>query len=232
MSWLVPSITATMVGTAILAACYLYVYSLDRQPYLKVWAISWAVYFIRYALLLVMPARQKSPFLLIGNQLACLLSGILLLYGSYLFIGKKFPRIFLYLSVPGALWIFISILNRYSFLAMSLPTFGFLAYIYIWTGVIFIKAFPSEKKEAAVVGAGFIVWGIHKAGYPFLQPVVWFAPGVSFSAFIEFVVALGLLLVYFRKPGMIYRPAMKNSGRPFLQARIPSTSTDSRMEGI
>ncbi|MFA5903898.1 MAG: PAS domain S-box protein [Desulfobacula sp.] len=200
MSWLIPSVIATTAGTAILTACYGYVYALDRKPYLKVWTLSWAVYFVRYMILLVMLFRQKTPYLLIGNQVATLVSGILLLYGSYLFIGKKFPRVFVYMAVAGILWIFISILNQYSFLVMSLPTFSFLAYIYIRTGLIFLNASPSEKKEAAVVGTGFIIWGIHKADYPFLQPVAWFAPwGYLFAALIEFTVALGLLLVYFRK---------------------------------
>ena len=200
MPWLVPSVIATAAGTLILAICYAYVYSLDSRKYLKVWTISWSVYFFRYILLLIMLLWQKHPFLLIGNQLACLISGVFLLYGTYLFINKKFPRIFVYLSMTGAAWIFISILNGYSFLLMSLPTFSFLAYIYIWTGYMFLKFSPSEKKEMAVVGTGFILWGIHKADYPFLQPVAGFAPwGYLFAAVIEFTVALGLLLVYFRK---------------------------------
>jgi PAS domain S-box-containing protein len=200
MPWLIPSVIATAAGTAILTVCYTYVYFLDRHKYLKVWAISWGIYFFRYAFMLVMLLWQKNAFLLIGNQIASLLSGVLLLYGSYLFIGRPFPRSFVYLSVAGILWILVSILNQFSFTIMSLPTFAFLAYVYIWTGIVFLKFSPSEKKEAAVVGLGFILWGIHKADYPFLQPVVWFAPwGYLFAAFIEFTVALGLLLVYFRK---------------------------------
>ncbi|MDA8133624.1 MAG: PAS domain S-box protein [Desulfobacteraceae bacterium] len=200
MPWLIPSVIATAAGTAILAACYTYVYFLDRQKYLKIWAIAWGIYLFRYAFLLMMLVRQKNAFLLMGNQTASLLSGVLLLYGSYLFIGRPFPRSFVYLSLAGILWILISILGGFSFLLMSLPTFGFLAYVYIWTGIVFLKASSAEKKEAAVVGIGFILWGIHKANYPFLQPVVWFAPwGYLFAAILEFTVALGLLLVYFRK---------------------------------
>ncbi len=200
MSWLIPSVIATAIGTAILTVCFFYVYSLDRKKYLKVWAISWAVYLIRFILSLIMLLWQKTPVLLIGNQIASLVSGVFLLYGSYLFINKKFPRYFVYLSVLGISWIFISILNNYSFLVISLPTFGFLAYIYIWTGIVFLKSSSSEGKEAVIVGAGFIIWGIHKADYPFLEPVAWFAPwGYLFAAAIEFTVALGLLLVYFRK---------------------------------
>ncbi len=200
MTWLIPSVIATATGTAILTVCYFYLYALDRKNFLKIWAISWAVYFARYVFLLVTLFWQKTPWLLIANQMACLISGILLLYGTYLFINKKFPRILLYLGVLGGLWIFISILNNYSFLAITLPTFSFLAGIYVWTGIVFLQSSQTEKKEIAVVGIGFILWGLHKADYPFVEPVVWFAPwGYLLSAAIEFTVALGLLLVYFRK---------------------------------
>jgi PAS domain S-box-containing protein len=67
-------------------------------------------------------------------------------------------------------------------------------------GIVFWQSSPTEKKEIAVVAVGFILWGIHKADYPFLQPVVWFAPwGYLLAAAIEVTVALGLLLVYFRR---------------------------------
>ncbi len=200
MPWLIPSVIATATGTAILTVCYFYLYSLDRKDFLKIWAISWAVYFTRYVFLLITLFWQKTPWLVIANQMACLVSGVLLLYGTYLFINKKFPRIFLYLAVAVGLFIVVSILNNYSFLAMSLPTFSFLAGIYVWTGVVFLQSFTTEKKEVFIVGIGFILWGIHKADYPFLQPVVWFAPwGYLLAAALELTVALGLLLVYFRR---------------------------------
>lgn len=200
MPWLIPSVIATAAGTAILTACFTYVYFLDQRKYLKVWAISWGVYFLRFALFLISLLWQKEPFLLIGNQMASLISGVLLLYGTYLFIDRPFPRVILYLSVLDSLWIFISILNDYPFFLITLPTFAFLSYVYIWTGLMFFKSPSMEKKESALVGTGFILWGIHKADYPFLHPVAWFAPwGYLMAAVIEFTVAMGLLLTYFRK---------------------------------
>ncbi|HCY86638.1 MAG TPA: hypothetical protein DHV36_16000 [Desulfobacteraceae bacterium] len=200
MAWLVPSVIATLIGTAILAFCYYYIYLEDKKRYLKIWAVSWLIYMTRYLFLLGFLTWEKSPYLLIGNQTACLVSGVLLLYGSCLFVGKKFPRVFIYIAVVGVLWIFISILNRFSFLVMSLPTFSFLAVIYIWTGYVFCKTSKSSEKEAVIVGVAFILWGIHKADYPFLRPLVWFAPwGYMIGAMLEFISALGLLVLYFRK---------------------------------
>jgi PAS domain S-box-containing protein len=189
-----------MAGTAILAFCYYYLFLQDQKKYLKVWSISWALYFLRFVFMLAFLLWEKDPLFLIGNQVASLVSGVLLLYGSYLFIERIFPRIFLYFSLLDVFWIIYSILGDLPFLVMSLPTFGFLALIYIWTGYIFLKQSQGVEKEAKIIGWAFIVWGLHKADYPFLRPAVWFAPwGYLLGAVMEFITALGLILVYFRK---------------------------------
>lgn len=200
MAWLIPSVIATMSGTAILSFCYFYLYSIEKKNYLKIWALSWTIYFTRFVFLLFMLLWQKSPILLIGNQLASLVSGILLLYGAYLFLEKKFPPSFFYGAILGGLWIFYSILNNLSFFIMAFPTFTFLAAVYIWTGYIFFKYSKNEQKESLIVGTTFILWGIHKANYPFLKPVIWFAPwGYLIAATLTFIIAIGLLIVYFRR---------------------------------
>lgn len=200
MQWLLPSVIATTTATCVLTFCYYYIYTKDKQDYLKIWAISWGIYLARYVFLLVMLLWQKSPWLLIGNQITTLVSGVLLLYGSYRFINKKFPVALLLISLLISAWIIYSILLKIPFLYMTLPTFTFLALIYIWTGVLFLKYSANEQKEASVIGVTFILWGIHKGDYPFLRPVVWFAPwGYLIAAALEFITALGLIIVYFRK---------------------------------
>lgn len=200
MPWLIPCVIATMTGTIILTFCYWYVYLQDRKKYLKIWAVSWGIYFIRYVFMLAFLLWQKNSVLLIGNQLASLFSGTLLLYGSCLFVGKKFPKVFWGITMAGTVWIFVSILGKFPFMLMSLPTFGFLAAIYIWTGIVFYKNSEAGQKEFSVIGFAFIAWGIHKADYPFLRPIAWAAPwGYLVGAVLEFITAIGILIVYFRK---------------------------------
>ena len=83
---------------------------------------------------------------------------------------------------------------------MSIPSFSFLAIVYIWTGYIFAKSRVNHCYAKTVAGVAFVVWGVHKLNYPFLRPVVWFAPwGYLLAAVLEFIVALTMLLVYFQK---------------------------------
>ncbi len=200
MPWLTPSIIATMSGTALLSFVYAYLYIKDRKSYLALWAVSWSVYFIRFIFMLWMVLVGNAPVFLIGNQIASLLSGVILLWGAYRFLDKRFPRAWGVASGLGVLWIIVSVSWPFPFLATSLPTFAFLAFVYIWTGMTFIRSNISGGAESAITGWAFIVWGLHKADYPFLRPVTWLAPfGYLLGALLEFIVAFGMLLVYFQK---------------------------------
>jgi two-component system, cell cycle sensor histidine kinase and response regulator CckA len=200
MPWLPPSIIATAAGTALLAFVFCYLYYLDRKKYLAVWAVSWSVYFVRFIFEYVKISAPQNDIILIGSQLSSLFSGIILLWGTYQFIDRKFPRFWLVWSALGTLWILVSTIFKFEFFLMSIPTFTFLALVYIGTGITFGKSEVARGAARTTTGAAFIVWGLHKINYPFLRPVVWFAPwGFLLAAVLEFVVALGMLLVYFQR---------------------------------
>ena len=123
MDWLTPSIIATLAGTALLSLTYFYLYFYDRKKYLLVWALSWGIYFTRYVFMLFIVSGYENSFFLIANQTASLLSGIILLWGTYLFIEKKFPKVWIYGCAVGILWIIISISLKFNFLLMSATHF-------------------------------------------------------------------------------------------------------------
>ncbi len=200
MSWLPPSVIANLVGTAILAFTYFYLYLQDKKKYLGIWAIAWSVYFLRYVFMLLIVLGEKNAALMICNQTASLGSGMLLLVGSFHFIHKKSPWYLIPIFISGVCWIFISVLMELPFFIMSLPTFTLLAIIYIVMGTVFIKTSFSQKTERRVVGIIFIIWGLHKLDYPFLRPIEWFAPwGYILGAVFAMIAAIGLLMVYFKK---------------------------------
>lgn len=86
------------------------------------------------------------------------------------------------------------------FLSTTLPIYLIFGAIYFWTGLIFIRFKDFRGTGKYFTGAAFMLWGIHKADYPFLHPFGWFAPwGYLISAFLTCTVAFGTLLAYFQK---------------------------------
>jgi PAS domain S-box-containing protein len=200
MAWLTPAVVATLSGSLVLVFVYAFLYTQDRERYIGIWAWAWAAYVIRYALLLWMLLDRETTILLIGNQLAPLVNGLLLLWGIYVLLGKEMPKWWILGATLDAGWVVAAILLRLPFLALSIPTFTFLAVVNIWAGVIFLRAQGLPKAGRQTTGWAFVVWGAHKADYPFLRPVVWFAPwGYLISAVLELLVAIGILLVYLQQ---------------------------------
>jgi two-component system, cell cycle sensor histidine kinase and response regulator CckA len=204
MNWLFPSIVATLMGTIILASTYYFLYRSDKKTYLAIWALAWCIYAARFFLMLLYlasgPGLLKS-ILLLSNQLFSLGSGVVLLWGTYAFLNRKFPRHLVYLSGIVSIYIVLTGILSPSFFLLSLPTFLFLGWIYILTGIVFIRQTQiHESSVKNVVGISFILWGIHKADYPVLRTVSWFAPwGYLIGATLEVIIAIGMLMIYFQR---------------------------------
>lgn len=184
MTWLAPSIVASLMGSLILTGTFFYLYSSDRRNFLCIWATAWLVYAARYGfmLLLISPHPPLPETLLtIANQLAALISGMLLLWGSYVFIRKSLPRTWLLFALLDAGWITAASLAGFAFYQLTIPTFFFLGAVYIMTGILIHRHFDIRGIGRNFTAFAFILWGIHKFNYPFLRPVEWFAPlGISY----------------------------------------------------
>ncbi|MHB1349433.1 MAG: PAS domain S-box protein [Desulfobulbus sp.] len=201
MDWLFPSVAATLAGTVVLTGTYLYLYFHDRRKYLLVWGIAWLVHAFRdlFMLLCIAPSPvfQLSPFF-IANQLAALVSGLLLLWGTYIFIRRKLPSGWLIFALLNVSWIIIGSFTAVGFTVLTTPSYFFQGFVYIWTGLVIKKHFQVRGPGIHFTAGAFILWGLHKFDYPFLRPVAWFAPwGYLLSATLEIVVAIGMLLIYF-----------------------------------
>ena len=200
MTWMIPSVSASLVGTLVLAVVYLHLYLHYRERFIGIWTIGWAFYAVRFIFQLLILLTHESSFLILGNQLTSLLSGMFLLWGTYAFSGRTLPKWWIPVMVVGFLWILFSVLFDYPFVIVALPTFLFLGAIFIFTGIVFLRFREIQGVEKQVTGWAFITWGIHKINYPFLRPLPAIAPwGYLFAALLEVTVAVGILLSYFQK---------------------------------
>ncbi len=200
MSWTVPSVTAALVGTVVLTTVYWYMYRQHRERFMGIWAVSWTIYAARLVFELLLQTRHDATMVLLGHQLTTLSSGILLLWGTRVFLGKPMSRWMGYGFVLVAAWIMSGVFNHFSWRLLNLPTFTFLGLIYIWTGTVLLRCREIDGLGKQFTGWGFVLWGIHKANYPFLAPVTWLAPwGYLIATILTLVVAAGTLLIYFEK---------------------------------
>ena len=197
MQWLFPSIVATLIGTMLLTGVYLYLFRVYRYTYLLIWLWAWVLYSLRFVFELI-GVSYPSTLITVATHSVALLSGILLLWGTYRFANRTFSRVWMFIGMLGVAWITVSAAMGASFLLITAPSFTLLAGLYIGTGLVIIRSETGGKVSRLITGLCFILWGIHKADFPFLRTVEWFAPlGFLLGATFEITVALGMLLIFF-----------------------------------
>lgn len=197
-SWLIPAISATFLGSLILTIASLYLYYYNREQFLLFWVSSWFVNSCRYLLSLILVFHELD-IVLIGNQICAMVAGLLLVIGSAKMVHKSIPKVFYYILGALVPWTILSIILELSFMLVTFPTFTYLAIIYIWTGFALYSYREIDLLNRTFLGIIFLLWGLHKADYPFLRTVEWFAPiGFLFSAICEISVALALIFVFFQ----------------------------------
>ena len=200
MEWLIPAVIATLISSVVLFVVYTYLYKQEHDYFLATWAVSWGFYSCRFVFLLFSLVIARHQAFVVSNQLCALWSAYFLLKGSFQFSKRDTPRWWLVVSIAGSIWILGANFASVPFMWLTLPIFSFLALVSIWTGKIFLRFGISHGLSAKVVGFSFIIWGLHKLDFPFLQPVVWFAPwGYLLGAILAMITSIGIILVYFQK---------------------------------
>lgn len=200
MAWLIPAIIGALCGTLLLLLVYIYLYHEYHERYLAIWAASWGMSTLRYTLQLIsLYAPNPLPWTISG-QIVTLISGFLLLWGIYTFLGKAAPRWWFIAFLAGITWIITASVNEFSFLLLTIPTFTFLGALTIWIGLLLLRQQQVTGFPPRMTGWTFIVWGLHRLLFPFLRPVVWFAPwGFLLAAVLQITAALGMVLTYFQR---------------------------------
>ena len=200
MNSLLPSTLASLTGSLLLSLVYFYLYTQDRQRYLAVWCTSWFLYSLRFCFLILALLFGKNKAFDIAYHELALVSGLLLIWGVSLFLGRGTSKVWFLSAALLALWIPAAILGGFSFVSLTFPTFAFLAIVYIWAGTVFLRSPDLRGVGKYVIGWALILWGIHKADYPLLREVARFAPwGYSFGESLALTLAIGLLLIYFER---------------------------------
>lgn len=200
MSSLAPAAAAVLCASLVLIWVYASLYRIEPTPAFRLWTAAWATLPLRYALLLLSLFTVQTAFLTIANHVLALLLGLLLLWGTYTFTGKRFSYLWPALFGVGIAWAVISTLAEVPFLPSNLPIYLLLGISKIVTGVVILRAPQLQVGSRRLVGGVFILFGLHQMDYPFLRPVEWFAPwGYALAAMLEIIIAVGILLAYFQQ---------------------------------
>jgi diguanylate cyclase (GGDEF)-like protein/PAS domain S-box-containing protein len=210
MPLILNSLIQAVINSAILFIVYGYLYFQEKRKYLRVWTLGWFLQFFRF-LFEIWLLYNNSSILSFCIHTLNLLSAYMMVHGTYTFINKKTPQGFGYLVVLNLLWFPVAYFINAPFYLEVLPIFLLTGIIYLGTGIAFIKTIDTTGIAKYITGVTFILWGIHKANYPFLKPI----PETAYWGFLvtsvfEITAALGILLVHFEKAKQIEQIAKED----------------------
>lgn len=233
MQWLFPAIIATLASSLIFTLAFLYLYKYEKESSFGILTLSWFLYSLRYVCALLLVNNSSSSLLLILNQLFPLAGAFLLFWGISAWLGKPFPSFVLVISILMSGWIITGVSLQISFKLLTLPSFVFMGFIYIRTGVIFIRKFPEKAIGKYITGWAFILWGLHKMNFPFLRPLEWFAPwGYLMASVFTLIAAIGLILVYFEEARHELVKSRENFRNIINHSPMPTVITDERQTPV
>ncbi|MFX4263836.1 HD domain-containing phosphohydrolase [Pelotomaculum propionicicum] len=196
MSTVVVNLSAALIITL----GYVYLSKLDKKSEVFLWASGWAVYTFGLIMALAALAWHQSAAFVIGNQLSAFISGLLFLWGAFIFTGKERPSWWLHSSVMAAVIIVISGFLYPQFVYFKYVMFSLSVVIYIFAGVEFILFDDSEKTGRIIAGLALALWGADRCIFTFLRGDFNINPlGYTGVLSLSLTVSFALLLVYLQK---------------------------------
>ena len=154
----------------IFAVLFLSIYKKTHERAIGFWGASWGLYGIGVLMQLLLIDVIKSSYLLTFQQIIFSLSALMLLAGTYHLTRKTVPRFWLW-SFAGIMgWIVLCLNVNFIYFIEVLPLSLFYSVVAIYTGIEFLQEWPIEGTEKSVTGIIFIIWGIHKSYYFYLNP--------------------------------------------------------------
>lgn len=194
------AIVATIINTSILASCFFYLWSRDRQRrYLAWWGTAFLVNMLRLGIQFVQDTFQRHDGLIIGLiSLAFALATTFFWIGSRQYANRPL-RPMPIVALPGltVAWAVVSELLHLGFVARTLPIVLLAGGVLIEIGRLFWRsARVRDDRLARVAGGLFVLYGIHVMDAPYVRLQPDLAPyGYLLTAALTFCIGIVLILL-------------------------------------
>ena len=196
-NWLVPALVGSLVSNGILTILHLLIWSQYRQSFLLYWSAAWGSYVLVLGLVTLRAQYGSSLWLLGAQHTIAIISAYLLLAGTKKFISEPIASHWKALGGAGIAWVIISLSVGVSPTISASYSFALIGLFQIYAGYRILKTKRSLGFPCLWAGWCVIVWGVHRADYPLLKDVTWFAPwGFLIAAILTITASMNLLLMY------------------------------------
>lgn len=154
----------------IFTVLFLSIYKKTQERAIGFWGASWGLYGAGVLLQVLLLDAMEASYLLTLQQIIFSVSGLLLLAGTYHLNRKSIPRFWTWIFLANLIWILLGLNLDLNYFIKVLPLSLFYSVVAVYTGIEFLQEWPIEGREKTITGIIFIIWGIHKSYYFYLNP--------------------------------------------------------------
>ncbi|WZL74119.1 ATP-binding protein [Clostridiaceae bacterium 35-E11] len=194
------SLIVLTILTLTISLFYFHIFMKSHERYIHYWGLSWTMYAISLIFSISLLKYPDTNLFIALRQVCDLFSSLFLLAGTYVFIDKKIPMYWIQFTIVNLLWIGLAVYYNLSFITITLIASIFFNIIAIVTGIMLLKYWKMSIREKIIVGTIFMVWGVHKAYYPYLYPEFWNSPlGYMSEVILANILNFCILIIYLQK---------------------------------
>jgi len=232
--WLISALTAGLTVFFIVGLFYLHLYVRYRERFLLLWGAAWSLHAFRNGMILMAASAGPSKPFMVAEQYLVVAVSVFLLSGALRFTGRSLAHWFPMVVAGAAGWVPYAVIAGIGTPWLYIPTYFFFGFSQVFSGIAILRHMPSRGLGSRLCGWSLIFWGLHHFDYPFLRPVVSFAPwGFLIGAALALISAISLLLVYQEKlyselesSEQRFRRFVENSNDGMLMAREDGSVVD------
>jgi len=187
-------------ASAIFALTFLFLYKVENSKYLLYWSLSWALFSFAIIIRILHKLDIDIPLAPQMHLTFNYFSNMCLLFGALQFVYNRKKKNLAILFFIGWLVIMLAYQLTANHDSVSFVIFLLSMAVFIYTGTILYIHTRKFSLGGRIAGITLILWGLHKADYPFLHNIEWFAPlGYQIAVVFTLITAVGIILMHFEK---------------------------------
>jgi PAS domain S-box-containing protein len=195
-SWLNAALPLALFSTWVVIGVFAHLNRFTKKSYFSLWTVAWMFYSIWLAASIQLEESPSQPFLVMARRACIGISALFMFWGSFELTNRARPQRELgYGVVLIVIWSCVAAYKVQEPLWITVPVFVLLSSASVYTGLLYTRL-RTGSRGAALLSTGFILWGAHLLGCPFIgyMSETLVSAGFFTSSVLALFIAMGMMV--------------------------------------
>ena len=199
MDYFYITIISAIAGTLSMIFVYAHLYLMYRERHIGIWTLAWLMLLMRNIFFDsgIFDWKQSIFYFLI-YQLLFIGCSLTFVWGTYIFIGRTFRRLWIYGAISASLLsILCFLLSAPITYTLILPTW-FAGIVLAWIAKVFLRQVEVTGMGRIITGVAFVLWSMLTVLMPFFIKTFPLVITIT-SGILRLIIAISTVIVFLEK---------------------------------